>query len=82
MLVGPNRPFFFSGIPVTQGHTASQIPIASVFLASRQQIHAVVATVEAGFLVGIPKTMVADIAPSLKSLDNAVMKHPKVRHTY
>ena len=45
----------------------------------RAQIHAVVATVEAGFLTGIPASTVADIAPSLKALDNAVMENPKVR---
>lgn len=43
------------------------------------QIHAVIATVETGFLTGIPTTMVEDIAPSLKALDNAVMEHSKVR---
>lgn len=37
------------------------------------------ANVQAGFLAGIPATMVGDIAPSLKALDDAVMKHPKVR---
>lgn len=46
------------------------------------QIHAVIATVETGFLTGIPTTMVEDIAPSLKALDNAVMEHPKVRTFY
>ena len=43
------------------------------------QIHALVATVETGFLTGIPTTMVADIAPSLKALDEAVMEHREVR---
>lgn len=43
------------------------------------QIHAVVSTVETGFLTGIPTTMVEDIAPSLKALDKAVMEHPEVR---
>lgn len=42
------------------------------------QLHAVVATVEMGFLAGIPATMVEDMAPSLKAIDNAVMEHPKV----
>ena len=43
------------------------------------QIHAVFATVQAGFLAGIPTTMVEDICPSLKAVDDAVMEHPKVR---
>ena len=43
------------------------------------QLHAVVATVEMGFLAGIPPHMVEDMAPSLKAIDNAVMEHPKVR---
>ncbi|CAM9874750.1 unnamed protein product [Laminaria digitata] len=46
------------------------------------QIHAVVATVQAGFLTGIPTTMVEDIAPCLKVLDDAVMEHPKVKAYY
>nr|WEU39163.1 glutathione S-transferase [Saccharina japonica] len=41
-------------------------------------IHAVFATVQAGFLAGIPTTMVEDICPSLKAVDDAVMEHPKV----
>nr|UZD11056.1 glutathione s-transferase 6 [Macrocystis pyrifera] len=45
-------------------------------------IHAVFATVQAGFLAGIPKTMVEDICPSLKAVDNAVMAHPKVKAYY
>ncbi|CAN0553958.1 unnamed protein product, partial [Laminaria digitata] len=46
------------------------------------QIHAVIATVQAGFLTGIPTTMVEDICPSLKALDHAVMEHPKVKAYY
>eukprot|EP00904_Undaria_pinnatifida_P011731 jgi/Undpi1/7689/HiC_scaffold_23.g10162.m1 len=45
-------------------------------------LHAVVATVQAGFLTGIPTTMVEDIAPSLKAIDDAVMEHPKVKAYY
>nr|ABR09274.1 glutathione S-transferase 4 [Laminaria digitata] len=46
------------------------------------QVHAVIATVQAGFLTGIPTTMVEDICPSLKALDHAVMEHPKVKAYY
>eukprot|EP00904_Undaria_pinnatifida_P011730 jgi/Undpi1/7688/HiC_scaffold_23.g10161.m1 len=45
-------------------------------------LHAVVATVQAGFLTGIPTTMVEDIAPCLKAIDDAVMEHPKVKAYY
>ena len=47
----------------------------------RGQMRAVFATVQAGFLTGIPKTMIEDICPSLKALDEAVLKHPKVCNT-
>lgn len=40
-----------------------------------------VATVQLGFLTGIPTTMIEDICPSLKALDDAVLEHPKVRST-
>lgn len=34
--------------------------------------------VQTGFLIGIPTTMVEDVSPSLKAIDDAVMDHPKV----
>lgn len=37
-----------------------------------------VVTFEAGFLSGIPTTIVADLAPSLKKLHGTVSEHPKV----
>ena len=43
-----------------------------------RQLHAVVATVQTGYLFPIPKTMVGDICPNLQDIDNAVMEHPKV----
>eukprot|EP00904_Undaria_pinnatifida_P011748 jgi/Undpi1/7703/HiC_scaffold_23.g10176.m1 len=46
------------------------------------QLHAVVATVQTGYLFPIPKTMVGDICPNLQAIDNAVMEHPKVKAYY
>eukprot|EP00904_Undaria_pinnatifida_P011736 jgi/Undpi1/7693/HiC_scaffold_23.g10166.m1 len=43
-----------------------------------KRIHGVVAMVQTGFLIGIPTTMVEDVSPSLKAIDDAVMDHPKV----
>nr|UZD11051.1 glutathione s-transferase 1 [Macrocystis pyrifera] len=45
-------------------------------------LHAVVATCQADFLTGIPTTMVEDICPSLKVVEDAVVEHPKVRAYY
>lgn len=38
--------------------------------------------VQTGFLIGIPTTMVEDVSPSLKAIDDAVMDHPKVSFLY
>ena len=68
--------------------TSSSLPPFSLFARTafvgplcdriRCQVHAVIATVQTGFLTGFPKTMVEDMCPSLKALDNAIMEHPKV----
>ena len=54
------------------------LPPSVCIICNFWQLHAVVATVQAGFLTGIPTTMVEDIAPCLKAIDDAVMEHPKV----
>ncbi|CAM9704958.1 unnamed protein product [Laminaria digitata] len=63
-------------------NTSSAFSVGDSLSIADLQIHAVIATVEAGFLTGIPPTMVEDIAPSLKALDNAIMEHPKVKAYY
>ncbi|CAN0093857.1 unnamed protein product [Laminaria digitata] len=65
-----------------EANTASPFCVGGSLTIADIQIHAVIATVQAGFLTGIPTTMVEDMCPSLKDLDNAVMEHPKVKAYY
>lgn len=46
------------------------------------QVHAMIATVEAGFLTGIPKTLISDKYVSLMDTKAAVMSDPKVSSYY
>nr|WEU39144.1 glutathione S-transferase [Saccharina japonica] len=65
-----------------EANTASPYCVGDSLTIADIQLHAVIATVQTGFLTGIPTTMVEDICPSLKALDDAVMEHPKVKAYY
>ena len=72
---------YLFGLSLTLPPFVRRENVPSCVLSICGQIHAVIATVETGFLTGIPTTMVEDISPSLKTLDNAVMDNPNVRFT-
>eukprot|EP00904_Undaria_pinnatifida_P011733 jgi/Undpi1/7690/HiC_scaffold_23.g10163.m1 len=65
-----------------EANTGSPFFIGDSLTIADVQLHAVVATVQLGFLTGIPTTMIEDICPSLKALDDAVLEHPKVKAYY
>nr|WEU39147.1 glutathione S-transferase [Saccharina japonica] len=63
-------------------NTASPFCVGDSLTIADIQLHAVFATVQANFLTGLPTTMVEDICPSLKAVEDAVLEHPKVKAYY
>ena len=52
--------------------------VVCLVVASRSQVHSVIANVEANFLTGISTTLIKDMAAPLLEVDAAVMADPKV----
>nr|WEU39152.1 glutathione S-transferase [Saccharina japonica] len=65
-----------------EANTASPFCVGPSLTIADIMVHAMIATFQAGFLVGVPTTTAEDICPSLKGLDDAVMEHPKVKAYY
>ncbi|CAN0262349.1 unnamed protein product, partial [Pylaiella littoralis] len=63
---------------IKDNKSSTQFCVGDSLTIAELQVHAMILNIEAGFMVGVPTTLIADSYPALMEKTNTVMLDPKV----
>ncbi|CAN0262408.1 unnamed protein product, partial [Pylaiella littoralis] len=63
---------------IKDNKSSTQFCVGDSLTIADLQVHAMILNIEAGFMVGVPTTLIADSYPALMEKTNTVMLDPKV----